>query len=384
VTAAPIAITTGEPAGIGPEIALLAAQAQARPCVLLGDRALLEHTARALKLPWPPPSPCSVLHEPVLQPVVPGHPSPANAGYVLKLLDRAVRGCRSGEFGAIATAPVHKATIYEAGIAFSGHTEYLAAATGARCVVMMLVGAGLRVALATTHLPLAKVPAAITPELIGLTLDVLHHELTSRFGIPRPHIAVAGLNPHAGESGFLGREEIEVIGPAIAAARRRGIDADGPWPADTLFVPARAGSVDAIVAMYHDQGLAPLKYASFGHAVNVTLGLPLVRTSVDHGTALDLAGTGQADPSSMVAAIELAAQLAATQVSPLEAARNSLSRLRERGGGEGLGHVDLGRWLRIGFASARSAPGAPPLQPELPARCGLDRPDRRSDRTAAG
>ncbi len=316
MTAAPIAITTGEPAGIGPEIALRAAQAQARPCVLLGDRALLEHTARALKLPWPPPSPCSVLHEPVLQPVVPGHPSPANAGYVLKLLDRAVRGCRSGEFGAIATAPVHKATMNEAGIAFSGHTEYLAAATGARCVVMMLVGAGLRVALATTHLPLAKVAAAITPELIGLTLDVLHHELTSRFGIPRPHIAVAGLNPHAGESGFLGREEIEVIGPAIAAARRRGIDADGPWPADTLFVPARAGSVDAIVAMYHDQGLAPLKYASFGHAVNVTLGLPLVRTSVDHGTALDLAGTGQADPSSMVAAIELAAQLAATQVSP--------------------------------------------------------------------
>jgi 4-hydroxythreonine-4-phosphate dehydrogenase len=310
---APIAITTGEPAGIGPEIALRAAHAYGGPCVLLGDRALLERTARSEGLRWPPAPPCTVLHEPMARPVTVGHPQVANAGYVLRLLDRAVAGCRSGEFGAIATAPVHKAVINEAGVAFSGHTEYLAAITGTRFVVMMLVGGGLRVALATTHLPLARVPGAITRETLDRTLDVLDHDLKTRFGIRRPHIAVAGLNPHAGESGYLGREEIEVIGPAIAAARRRGIDVDGPWPADTLFVPARATALDAIVAMYHDQGLAPLKYASFGHGVNVTLGLPLVRTSVDHGTALDLAGTGRADPGSMLAAIALAAQIAANR-----------------------------------------------------------------------
>jgi 4-hydroxythreonine-4-phosphate dehydrogenase len=308
---APVAITTGEPAGIGPEIALRAVRARPQDCVLLGDRGLLEQTARSIGLPWPPP--CPVVHEPLAQPMAPGHPHPANAAYVLKLLDRAVAGCRSGEFGAIATAPVHKAVINEAGVPFSGHTEYLAAATGAPWVVMMLVGGGLRVALATTHLPLAKVPAAITRESLGWTLDVLDRDLRRRFAIGRPRIAVAGLNPHAGESGYLGREEIDVIGPAIEAARARGIDADGPWPADTLFVPARAQASDAIVAMYHDQGLAPLKYASFGHGVNVTLGLPLVRTSVDHGTALDLAGSGRADSASMQAAIELAAQLAANQ-----------------------------------------------------------------------
>jgi 4-hydroxythreonine-4-phosphate dehydrogenase len=359
----PIAITSGEPAGIGPEIALRAAHAYAGASILLGDAALLEHTARRIGLPWPLAR-CSVQHEPMPHPVTPGHPRADNAGYVLRLLDRAVLGCQRGEFAAIATAPVHKAVINEAGIAFSGHTEYLAEATGTRSVVMMLVGGGLRVALATTHLPLAKVPAAITDESLGAIFDVLDRELRSRFAIARPHIAVAGLNPHAGESGFLGRDEIEVIAPAVAAARQRGIDADGPWPADTLFVPTRAKSVDAIVAMYHDQGLAPLKYASFGHAVNVTLGLPLVRTSVDHGTALDLAGTGRADPASMLAAIELAAQLAdnsvettpishlppslavrATAGKPAEARRAKagegksgdaippLSRLRERGPG---------------------------------------------------
>jgi 4-hydroxythreonine-4-phosphate dehydrogenase len=311
---APIAITTGEPAGIGPEIALRAALSYRQPCVLLGDGALLQQTARAIGLPWPLPSPCSIQHEPLTEPVVPGRPRPANAGYVLRLLDRAIDGCRSAEFAAIATAPVHKAVINEAGIAFSGHTEYLAAATGASAVVMMLVGGGLRVALATTHLPLSQVPAAITRALLGETLDVLDRDLRSWFGILRPRIAVAGLNPHAGEAGFLGHEEIDVIAPAIAAARERGIDADGPWPADTLFVPARAHLADAILAMYHDQGLAPLKYASFGQGVNVTLGLPLVRTSVDHGTALDLAGAGRADPASMLAAIELAAQLASRRL----------------------------------------------------------------------
>jgi 4-hydroxythreonine-4-phosphate dehydrogenase len=307
--AVPIAITTGEPAGVGPEIALRAAHAWPGPTILLGDRGLLEHTARAAGLPWPLRN-SSVHHEPLARAVTPGHTHSDNARYVLRLLDRAIQGCRQGEFAAIATAPLHKAVINEAGIAFTGHTEYLASATGSRSVVMMLVGGGLRVALATTHIPLAAVAAAITRESLGVTLDVVDRELRSRFAIPRPHIAVAGLNPHAGESGFLGREEIEVIGPALAAARQRGIDADGPWPADTLFVPARAKSFDAIVAMYHDQGLAPLKYASFGHGVNVTLGLPIVRTSVDHGTALDLAGSGRADPSSMLAAIELAAQLA--------------------------------------------------------------------------
>jgi len=311
---APIAITTGEPAGIGPEIALRAALAYRQACVLVGDGALLEQTAGSIGLPWPLPPHCSIQHQSLAQPVVPGRPSPANAGYVLRLLDRAIHGCQSGEFAAIATAPVHKAVINEAGVSFSGHTEYLAAATGARAAVMMLVGGGLRVALATTHLALSQVSTAITRELLAVTLDVLDRDLRSRFGILRPRIAVAGLNPHAGESGFLGHEEIDVIAPAIASARKRGVDADGPWPADTLFVPARARLADAILAMYHDQGLAPLKYASFGQAVNVTLGLPLVRTSVDHGTALDLAGSGRADSASMLAAIELAAQLASRRL----------------------------------------------------------------------
>ena len=321
---APIAVTSGEPAGIGPEIALRAVTAYAGASVLLGDATLLEQTARDIRLAWPPAR-SSICHEALPHPVTLGQPRADNAGYVLRLLDRAVLGCQRGEFAAMATAPVHKAVINEAGIGFSGHTEYLAEITGTHRVVMMLVGGGLRVALATTHLPLAKVPAAITRESLAGILDVLDRELKSRFAVERPHIAVAGLNPHAGESGYLGREEIEVITPAVAAARERGIDADGPWPADTLFVPARAKGVDAIVAMYHDQGLAPLKYASFGHAVNVTLGLPLVRTSVDHGTALDLAGTGRADSASMLAAIELAAELAAnariSRVPPSLAAR---------------------------------------------------------------
>jgi 4-hydroxythreonine-4-phosphate dehydrogenase len=343
VTSAPIAITSGEPAGIGPEIALRAALATERLCVVLGDRALLEQTARSSGLAWPPPN-VSIQHEALAEPVAPGHPRAANARYVLRLLDRAVDGCLAGEFCAMATAPVHKAVINDAGIAFSGHTEYLAAATAAPSVVMMLVGGGLRVALATTHLPLAKVAAAITAESLGLTLDVVHHDLRGRFAIPRPHIAVAGLNPHAGESGYLGREEIEVIGPAVAAARARGIDADGPWPADTLFVPVRARAFDAIVAMYHDQGLAPLKYASFGHGVNVTLGLPIVRTSVDHGTAFDLAGTGRADPASMLASIELAAELAAHEASTTpRAGREGVRNSSLARAGEGARNSSLAR-----------------------------------------
>jgi 4-hydroxythreonine-4-phosphate dehydrogenase len=315
----PLAITTGEPAGIGPEISLRAAAAGVRRCILLGDRALLEATARSIGLDWPLPPHCSVESEELAVPVVPGHPDARNARYVLRLLDRAVLACQRGQASAMVTAPLHKAIINDAGIAFSGHTEYLAAATGAPLPVMMLVGGGLRVALATTHLPLAQVPVAITREGLTAILVVLDHDLRVRFGCARPRIAVAGLNPHAGESGYLGREEIEVIGPAIEQARARGIDADGPWPADTLFVPARARRQDAILAMYHDQGLAPLKFASFGHGVNVTLGLPLVRTSVDHGTAFDLAGSGRADPSSLAAALEMAAQMAAQIAAPVAA-----------------------------------------------------------------
>jgi 4-hydroxythreonine-4-phosphate dehydrogenase len=306
----PLAITTGEPAGIGPEIALRATLIGAQPCVLIGDCDMLQSTAGRFGLPWPPAH-CEIEHVPLDHPVLPGRPDPRNARYVLRVLDRAVQACQAGQMSAIVTAPINKALIQQGGVAFSGHTEYLAAATGAPLAVMMLVGGGLRVALATTHLALSAVPAAITRGGLEAVLDILNHDLRERFGFERPRIAVAGLNPHAGESGYLGREEIDVIGPAIRDAQRRGIDADGPWPADTLFGSGRARQKDAILAMYHDQGLAPLKLASFGRAVNVTLGLPLIRTSVDHGTAYDLAGTGRADPGSLRAAIELAADLAA-------------------------------------------------------------------------
>ncbi len=305
-----IAITTGEPAGIGPEVALRAAVDSALACDLLGDAALLEATARALHISWPLAPHLRVIDEPLAAPAVAGTLDVRNARYVLRLLDRALEGWRAGRYRAIVTAPVHKAVINDGGVAFSGHTEYLAEATGAATVVMLLVGGGMRVALATTHLPLSAVPAAITRARLDACLDVMQHELRERFALSAPRIAVVGLNPHAGEGGYLGREEIDVIAPAVAAARARGIDATGPWPADTLFVPEHARGVDAILAMYHDQGLAPLKYASFGRGVNVTLGLPLVRTSVDHGTALDLAGQGRADAGSMREALALAGELA--------------------------------------------------------------------------
>jgi len=307
----PVAITTGEPAGIGPEIALAAAAASPLATVLIGDPALLRATAIARGLGWPLPAQVAI--EPVAlgAPAVAGTLDVRNAGYVLRTLDVAIEGCRVGRFRAMATAPVHKSVIGDAGVPFSGHTEYLAGKTGTPCVVMLLVGGGMRVALATTHLPLARVPAAITGESLAATLDVLDRDLRRRFGIATPRLGVAGLNPHAGESGHLGREEIEVIAPALAAARARGIDATGPLPADTLFVPAQLARFDAVLAMYHDQGLPVLKHASFGHGVNVTLGLPFVRTSVDHGTALDLAGTGKADAGSMAAALALADALSA-------------------------------------------------------------------------
>jgi 4-hydroxythreonine-4-phosphate dehydrogenase len=305
-----LAITTGEPAGIGPEVSLQAAVNGGVACDLLGDGELIAATARTLKIDWPLPPHVHVVHEPLAAPVHAGTLDVRNAPYVLRLLDRAVAGWRSGQYSALVTAPVHKAVINDAGVPFSGHTEYLAQATGTDLVVMMLVGGGMRVALVTTHLPLSAVPAAITRARLDAILDILNQDLITRFGIPVPRIAVVGLNPHAGEGGHLGREEIDTIAPAIAAARARGILATGPWPADTIFVARNAAGVDAILAMYHDQGLAALKYASFGRGVNVTLGLPLIRTSVDHGTALDLAGKAQADAGSMKEALDLAADLA--------------------------------------------------------------------------
>jgi 4-hydroxythreonine-4-phosphate dehydrogenase len=313
-----IAVTAGEPAGIGPDLcAIVAGRPAGASLVLVGDRGVIADRARRRALPFDVPdydpasvAPCSVLHVPAPAPVAPGRPDPANGRHVLALLDRALEGCRSGEFAAMVTAPVQKSTINDAGVPFTGHTEYLAQRTGTPRVVMMLVGGGLRVALATTHLPLAAVPAAITREGLAEVLRILDRDLRSRFRIARPRILVAGLNPHAGESGHLGREEIDVISPALESARREGLAVAGPLPADTLFTARVLAGADAVLAMYHDQGLPVLKHASFGHAVNVTLGLPVIRTSVDHGTALDLAGGGEVDAGSLEAAITLAASLA--------------------------------------------------------------------------
>jgi 4-hydroxythreonine-4-phosphate dehydrogenase len=251
-----------------------------------------------------------VEHVPLRRPRTPGKLDPANGRYVLDTLDRAISGCLSGEYDAMVTAPVQKSVLNDAGIAFTGHTEYLAERAHAAHVVMMLVGGGLRVALATTHLALSDVPRAITTENVLQTLRVLDADLKKRFRIARPRILVAGLNPHSGESGHFGTEDRALIAPAVAAARAAGIEASGPLPADTLFVPERLKGADCVLAMYHDQGLPVLKYASFGRGVNVTLGLPFVRTSVDHGTALDIAGSGRADPGSLIEAVKLAIELA--------------------------------------------------------------------------
>jgi 4-hydroxythreonine-4-phosphate dehydrogenase len=292
-----IALTSGEPAGIGPELcASIARETAAAKVVVVGDRTLLQGCPH-------------VEHVPLAVPAVPGKLDSRNARYVLAILDRAIAGCLKGEFDAMVTAPVQKSVINDAGIAFTGHTEYLADHAGVPRVVMMLVGGGLRVALATTHLSLAKVPQAITEEGVTATLRVLDADLRRRFRIAHPRILVAGLNPHGGESGHLGSEDRDIIAPAIAAAGRAGILATGPIPADTLFVPDRLKEADCVLAMYHDQGLPVLKYASFGRGVNVTLGLPFVRTSVDHGTALDLAGKGLADAGSLREALRLAIEL---------------------------------------------------------------------------
>ncbi|MEO6823669.1 MAG: 4-hydroxythreonine-4-phosphate dehydrogenase PdxA [Nitrosospira sp.] len=318
-----LALTAGEPAGIGPDLCVQIAQ-QDLPykLIVIADRELLQERAQLLQLPLKIMSLSStaevehksgslqVLHMPLAEPAIPGKLDPANARYVLNTLERAIEGCMNHEFNAMITAPVHKGVINDAGIAFTGHTEHLAQFTNSR-VVMMLVGGGMRVALATTHLPLKDVTAAITSEALEQKLRIIHHGLITRFAIENPRIAVAGLNPHAGESGHLGREEINIIIPSLEKLRDEGIDLIGPLPADTLFNPLHLRNYDCVFAMYHDQGLPVLKHASFGTGVNVTLGLPIIRTSVDHGTALDLAATGGADPGSLLAAIKMAAMLAA-------------------------------------------------------------------------
>ncbi len=314
-----VALTAGEPAGIGPDLcALLARAAFPGRLVILGDRRVIAERARlrgvAFAAPEYPgrdaaPRIC-LLHVATAAPVEPGRLDPTNGPHVLALLDRAIDGCLRGEFDAMVTAPVQKSVINAAGVAFTGHTEYLAGRTGTPRVVMMLVGAGLRVALATTHLPLREVPRAITRELLESVLRILDRDLRERFGMARPRILVAGLNPHAGESGYLGREEIEVIAPVIEALAREGFAVSGPYPADTLYTPRLLAEADATLAMYHDQGLPVLKHAAFGAGVNVTLGLPIVRTSVDHGTALDRAGRGEVETGSLAEAIALAFEMA--------------------------------------------------------------------------
>lgn len=321
-----IALTTGEPAGIGPDLCLAIAQqalagVSKYELVCLADRTLLEERARALRLSvrlhdYDPSIPrahaagsLTVLHTPLAVPCTAGKLDTRNARYVLQLLDRAIDGCVSGEFAAMVTAPVQKSVICDAGMPFTGHTEYLAERTRSPKPVMMLTTGSLRVALATTHLPLRAVSDAITVDLLCEVMEILDRDLRRLWALSRPRIAVCGLNPHAGESGHLGDEELRVIGPAIERMKARGLEVSGPFPADTLFVPRILAAYDAALAMYHDQGLPVIKHAGFDSAVNVTLGLPIVRTSVDHGTALDLAGTGRADSGSLEAALHLAVEM---------------------------------------------------------------------------
>lgn len=314
-----LAITPGEPAGIGPDLVVrLAQQGSPAQLVAIADPGLLEERAARLGLaleltPWDPARPrqasapgrLAVLPVDLRQPAEPGRLDPANAAYVLDTLALACDGCLAGDFDALVTAPVHKGVVNESGLPFTGHTEFFAERCRAR-PVMMLATPGLRVALVTTHLPLSQVSTAITPERLERVIRTLHTDLISRFGIPEPRILVCGLNPHAGEGGHMGREEIEVIEPVLAELRALGWNLIGPVPADTAFVPHRLAQVDAVLAMFHDQGLPVLKHLGFGRAVNVTLGLPIIRTSVDHGTALDLAGTDRADLGSLAAALGMA------------------------------------------------------------------------------
>ena len=320
MTASAIALTAGEPAGIGPDLCLLLAR---EPCaherVVVADPDLLAERARQLGLdielrPYDPTRPpaaqqagqLSVLPVPLAAACQPGKLNPANARYVLETLRLGGQGCIDGQFAAVVTAPVHKGVINDAGVPFSGHTEFFADQTGTEQVVMMLACPGLRVALATTHLPLREVADAITPETLERVIRILQQDLRSKFGIHQPRILVCGLNPHAGEGGHLGREEIDIIIPLLERLRGEGMLLDGPLPADTLFTPKHLDHADAVLAMYHDQGLPVLKHKGFGQAVNVTLGLPIIRTSVDHGTALDLAATGRVDVGSLNVALNTA------------------------------------------------------------------------------
>ena len=312
-----LALTPGEPAGIGPDLVVSCAQqTHTRPIVAIADPELLLQRAEQLDLKFnaipyagqtePAPAGSLYVHEIKLRDqVTTGELNPNNSAYVLDTLRHAAQGCVDGAYAGMITAPVHKGIINQAGIAFSGHTEFLADISGGH-PVMMLACPGLRVALATTHLALKDVPAAITPDVLTLVISALDKDLRERFGIAQPNILVCGLNPHAGEDGYLGREEIEVIEPTLAELRAHGIQLSKPLPADTLFTPRHLVEADAVLAMYHDQGLPVLKHMGFGHAVNITLGLPIVRTSVDHGTALDLAGTGKADMGSLMSAIKQA------------------------------------------------------------------------------
>jgi len=316
-----IAITPGEPAGIGPDLVLqLASQQDCSHWVVIANPGLMQQRAAQLGLSldmtdWQAaPAPGRLRIQPVQldNPAQPGQLDHRNARYVLNTLDVAIDGCRDGRFAAMVTCPVQKSIINEAGIAFSGHTEYLQQRCGVEKVVMMLATPGLRVTLATTHLPLRDVADAITGQTLEQVLHITHSSLIQQFGIPKPRILVCGLNPHAGESGHLGHEEIDTIIPVLEQLRQQGMDLMGPLPADTLFTPKYLQQADAVLAMYHDQGLPVLKHMGFGNAVNITLGLPIIRTSVDHGTALDLAGTGQADTGSLLTAIHTAQAMAQT------------------------------------------------------------------------
>ena len=322
-----IALTSGEPAGIGVDLCIQLAQHPTLECeiVVLADVELLEQRAKQLHLPisirlYDPhlPAVSNVAGELCVLPISLAHSAQAgilnkaNSGYVLALLDRATQGCISGEFSAMVTAPVHKGIINEAGIPFTGHTEYIANITQGH-PVMMLATEGLRVALVTTHLPLSEVSEAITPDTLESVIRILHHDLITRFGISQPTILVCGLNPHAGENGYLGREEIDVIDPVLEKLRAEGMNLQGALPADSLFTPKYLNDADAVLAMYHDQGLPVLKYKGFGNAVNITLGLPIIRTSVDHGTALDIAGSGRSDIGSLQYAVKTALTMSSFQ-----------------------------------------------------------------------
>ena len=335
---APLVITAGEPAGIGPELCVqLAAASSGLPLLVIADKYLLQQRADQLGIhlqirEWTNDTDGSekgevrrgtlttqhsadfpyldVIHVPLAVPSVAGELNAANSAYVLTTLERAARGCQSGEFSGMVTAPVHKGIINDAGIPFTGHTEFLAELTATQQVVMMLAGGGMRVALVTTHLALREVPDAITAPLLESVVRIVQRDLQRRFGIQNPRILVAGLNPHAGEGGHMGREEIDIMIPVLDKLRAQGMNVSPPLPADTLFTPHKLAQCDCILTMYHDQGLPVLKHASFGQGVNITLGLPIIRTSVDHGTALDLAGTGKSSCGSLLEAITVAKQMA--------------------------------------------------------------------------